>query len=89
MECRHLSYRGLEARVEKAYEAIGCRMDPTAWQTILGEIFPEAYEGPTMVFPEPSRRPKPKQSAPKLHGAFGISLTEFEMEDEGESGENL
>jgi hypothetical protein len=89
MEGRYLSHRGLEARIERAYEVVGHRMEPAQWETILGEIFPEAYEGPTMVFPEPSRKPKPKQTAPKLHGAFGVSLTEFEMEDEGESGENL
>jgi len=88
MHGRFLSHRGLEARIEAAYTAIGCRMEPDQWQTILGEVFPEVYLGDDVVYPAPSRRPKPKQSPTKTHGVIGLELVEIEGDGEGESGEN-
>jgi hypothetical protein len=88
MHGRYLSYRGLESRIEKAFMAVGFRLEPIAWQTILGEIFPEIYLGDDVVYPTPTKRPKPKQSPTKTHGVIGLDLVEIEGDGEGESGEN-
>jgi len=88
MEGRHLSHRGLEARIEAAYTAVGFRLEPIAWEQICTTVFPEIYLGDDVVYPTPTKRPKPKQSPTKTHGVIGLELVEIEGDGEGESGEN-